>query len=395
MSDRASGLPGHSRFAARAALLATVLGLVAGPVAPIALAADGPSVTTPFPSIVAEPGNTASFALTLAVATDGDVNLKADNVPSGWTARFTGGGSTIDAAYVTKDKAVGVTLNVEIPAEATPGSSTIRVQASGPGGSSTLPLTVRVADAAQGDVKLTSDYPELRGPAASTFSFNLTLRNGTAAEATFGIDAQGPDGWTVTAKPAGQAQATSTTVAANGTGSISVSVEAPDKVEAGTYPVKVAVSGGGKTAEADLNVIITGSYSLVVSTANQVLSTTANAGTATSLDLTIQNTGTAPVTNVAPSADTPTKWTVKFNPETVAAIAPGETAKVTAQITPTADAITGDYSVTMNAKGAEASGDVAIRVKVETPTYWMIAGIVLIVLIFAGLWWVFRTYGRR
>ena len=34
-------------------------------------------------------------------------------------------------------------------------------------------------------------------------------------------------------------------------------------------------------------------------------------------------------------------------------------------------------------------------VKVETPAFWWIAGLALIALVFVGLWWVFRTYGRR
>jgi uncharacterized membrane protein len=86
---------------------------------------------------------------------------------------------------------------------------------------------------------------------------------------------------------------------------------------------------------------------------------------------------------------------VVFDPAVVETIAPGESATVTAQITPTGDAITGDYNVAVSAKAVEASGDVTIRVKVETPAFWWIAGVALIAAVFAGLYWVFRTYGRR
>jgi uncharacterized membrane protein len=68
---------------------------------------------------------------------------------------------------------------------------------------------------------------------------------------------------------------------------------------------------------------------------------------------------------------------------------------VTAQITPTGDAIAGDYDVTMTATGTETNDNVTIRVRVETPQFWWIVGVVLIVAVFAGLYWVFRTYGRR
>jgi uncharacterized membrane protein len=86
---------------------------------------------------------------------------------------------------------------------------------------------------------------------------------------------------------------------------------------------------------------------------------------------------------------------VTFEPATVPSIDAGQFKDVVARITPTSDAITGDYNVVMTAKATEASGNTTIRVKVETPAFWWIAGLLLIVAVFAGLYWVFRTYGRR
>ena len=51
MSDRVSGHPGRSRLAVRAALLLASLGLIAGPLAPLAAAAGEITLTTPFPSM--------------------------------------------------------------------------------------------------------------------------------------------------------------------------------------------------------------------------------------------------------------------------------------------------------------------------------------------------------
>ena len=392
MSDRVSGHPSRSRLVSRAALLLGVLGLIAGPAAPIVGAAGGVTVTTPFPAVVAEPGSTATFKLTLDVPTAQRVDLKAEGVPSGWTAQFRGGGSVVDGAYVDPKAPPEVTFSVNIPSDATTGTSTIRVVASG---TDTLELSIRVAAAAAGDVTLTSDFPELKGPSTSTFTFNLTLTNGTATESQFSMDATGPDGWTVVVKPAGQAQATSTVVPAGGSATITASVTPAPDVEAGSFPITVSVSGAGKTVTSELTVTITGTFSLAASTPNQVLSTTANAGSATPFQVTVTNTGTAPITAVTPSASTPTGWTVTFAPESVASIAPGATETLTATITPSADAIAGDYALTITTKGVEATDDVAIRVRVETPQIWWIAGVLLIGAVFAGLYWVFRTYGRR
>jgi uncharacterized membrane protein len=398
MSHGVSGRPSRLGPVSRLALLLGLLAVIAGPVAPLALAAADVSVTTPFPAVVAEPGSTASFKLTLKVGSAHRVDLKANGVPDGWTARFRGGGLVIDGAYVSPGSAPDVSLDVEIPDGATAGSTTITVVASDSGGSDSLPLQLRVADAAAGDVTLTSDFPELKGAAGGDFTFNLTLHNDTAAETTFSMDATGPAGWTVAAKPAGQAQATSTTVKPGSTGSITVTASPPADVAADTYPISVTTTGGGKNAKLDLAVTITGTYTLALSTPDQVLSTSANAGSEKDLTLTLSNTGSAPITNLALTANAPTGWKVEFAPATVESLPPtgtGGPVTVTAKITPSGDAIAGDYEMTITGKGAEATDDVSIRVRVETPQLWWIVGIVLIVLVFAGLYWVFRTYGRR
>ena len=395
MSDRVSGHPSRSRLASRVALLLGVLGLVALPAAPIVGAAGGVTITTPFPAVVSEPGSTASFKLTIVVPDAQRVDLKAEGVPSGWTARFRGGGSVVDGAYVDPKAPPEVTLAVDIPKEATAGTSTIRVVAAGSSGSDTLPISIRVAEAAAGDVTLTSDFPELKGPSTATFAFSLTLANDTATESQFSMDATGPDGWTVVAKPAGQAQATSTVVPAGGKATITVTATPPPDVAAGSYPILVTVTGAGKTVTSQLTVTITGTFGLTVSTPDKVLSTSANAGTAKPFQVTVTNTGTAPVTAIMPSASAPTGWTVTFDPAAVPSIDPNAVQALTATITPSADAIAGDYELTITAKGAEATDNVTIRVRVETPQVWWIAGVLLIGAVFAGLYWVFRTYGRR
>ena len=395
MSVRATGNPGLGRVASRVALVLGLLASVAGPLAPLTAAAGGVTVTTPFPAVVAEPGSTASFKLAIDVTSARQVNLTADGLPSGWTARFRGGGLTIDGAYVTPSTTPDITLDVEIPDGAAAGTTDIRVVATGGGGADTLALSIRVADAAAGDVTLTSDFPELKGAADTSFTFNVTVHNDTAAETSFSMNATGPAGWTVDAKPSGQAQATTLTVAAGSTGTITVTAKAPADAAAATYPINVAVNGAGKDASLDLAITVTGTYTLTLSTPDQVLSTTANAGSAKDFQVVLTNTGSAPITGVTMSSSAPTGWTVEFDPKDIASVAPGTPVTVTAKITPSPDAIAGDYEMTMTATGTEANDDVAIRVRVETPQLWWIVGVALIIAVFAGLYWVFRTYGRR
>ena len=51
--------------------------------------------------------------------------------------------------------------------------------------------------------------------------------------------------------------------------------------------------------------------------------------------------------------------------------------------------------MTFSASGGDVTDQVEIRVTIETSPIWGFIGIGLIVAVLGGLWWVFRTYGRR
>jgi uncharacterized membrane protein len=121
----------------------------------------------------------------------------------------------------------------------------------------------------------------------------------------------------------------------------------------------------------------------------------ASGGTITQ-QLVLVNDGTADLSNVQITATTPRDWTVTYDPsDTLETLAAGESATVTASIVPSNDAIAGDYVVTFSATGGDVSDEIEIRVTIETSPLWGFVGIALIVAVLAGLWWVFRTYGRR
>jgi uncharacterized membrane protein len=291
-----------------------------------------------------------------------------------------------------------VRLDVSVPAEAAAGSSTIRVNARGGGAADTLPVTIRVNAEAAGTLTLTTNTPELTGASDKDFKFDLQLKNDTAQDVTVSATATGPTGWTVDTTLTGATDAASTVVKTGASQSISVSVTPAEGTPADTYPIKVTATAGERTIEADLAIAVTGSYSMTLSTPGDVLSTRGSAGSATTQDFVITNTGTAPITNVTLEGTPPTGWTVTVNPEGgLPSIEPNATGKITATITPSADAVAGDYVVTFKSAATEnTTGESAqIRFTVETSPIWALVGIALIALILGGLFYVFRTYGRR
>jgi len=393
------------RSAAVFALLALMYSLVATTVGPSPVAAADPlTLFTPYPAVSVAPGSKVSFTLTVKSNVRRQVALAVSGVPSGWSATLHGGGYVIDA--VTADPSATspeVRLDVAVPADATATTAHIAVTASSGAVSDRLALAVTVSAQAGGSVDLKTDFPVLQGPASGTFSFSLTLSNDTPQDLTFSLGATGPAGWTVTARPSSQEQASSAIVNAGSTSTITVSADPPAGVTAGDYPITVTANGGSQTVEAKLGVTIVGDYKLTLTTPDGRLNASGNAGSQISRSLSIQNDGSAPLTGVKLSATQPNGWKVTYSPsDTIESIDPGKDGQVTALITPSGDAVAGDYVVTFTASAtsADASATAAtasqeIRVTVETSLVWGLVGILLIAAVLAGLFWVFRTYGRR
>ncbi len=379
---------------ARRALVASIVGLVMLAAAPGMSAAGEITLSTPFPAIAVAPGSAPSFEISVTTQDPGRVALAVGTVPTGWTAALRGGGFTIDGVESDGSSATVVTLNVTVPADAAEGTQRINVRGTIAGASTTLPVDIRVAPNAAGDIGLTTDIPQLKGASDATFPFSLTLTNDTPEDLPFSVAATGPPGWTVTAQVGTQAQAASVVVKAGSTSTVTVSAKASQGTAAGSYPITVDATSGSRSAHADLAVEITGSYKLALTTQDERLNLSATAGTVSDMTLTLTNTGTADVEAVAMSATSPTGWKVEFDTPTVTVPA-GKSIQVVAHVTPSADAIAGDYVTTFNATAPVANASADVRVTIQTSLLWGIVGIGLIALVLIGLWWTFQRYGRR
>jgi uncharacterized membrane protein len=387
---------GHQRRAA-AALIGFWL-ISALTLAPAAYAA-GLSLTTPFPSVSVAAGTKVNFDVTIKGNAAQQVALSVSGLPTGWKATLRGGGYVVNAVQTDASGAASVQLEINVPADAADGVGRITVTGTSAGVRGDLPLTVTVTSQAAGDVTLNSDFPTLRGPSTSNFTFNLTLANDTAEDLTYAVTAVGPDGWTVNATLTGQTQAASAVVKAGSSAAISVAATPADGAAAGSYPINVRATVGEKTIDAPLSVEITGTNAMTLTTPDQRLSNSGSAGGTITQQLVIQNTGTDALENVTVSATTPTDWTVTYDPSaTVASIAAGASTTVTAKVVPSNDAIAGDYVVTFRAStsGSSTTSSTAdIRMTIETSPLWGFLGLGLIAIVLFGLWWVFQRYGRR
>jgi uncharacterized membrane protein len=259
-----------------------------------------------------------------------------------------------------------------------------------------LPLVVSVDAKAAGAVTLKSDILSQRGPSTQSFNFNLTLANGTNQDLTFSVNAQGPAGWTVNAQLTGQSQAASAIVKAGSSSGVTVSAQPPQTVAAGTYDIDVVAVVGGQSYPGKLQVEITGTYTFTLATSDGRLNGHGSAGTATPINLVLSNTGTADVTNIKLTSSGPSGWKITFDQANIASIPAGGNVNVVASITPSGDAIAGDYPITISAAGdASSNASIQVRYTVETSLVWGVVGALLIVAVGAAIWWVFQRFGRR
>lgn len=368
--------------------------------APTAVAAATPavsalSISTLFPSIAVDPGGEATFPLTVLSPTPERVDLTVTQQPEGFKSTIRGNGSIVGSVTTGSEVAPELELRVAVPDAAAPGTYEVVVDATSATESAQLTVDLVVTDTSGGSVSMTTDFPALKGDSSKTFQFTLRLTNDTSQELTFSLSGVGPDGWTVDVAPTGQDQAANAVVAAGAKSNIKVTVDPPQFADAGQYPITVTADAGDYKAETPLLVELTGSFGMTMTTPDGRLNTTATAGNATTFPVVVTNTGTAPLVGVKLSGTAPTGWKVEFDTETIDQVPVGGQATANAIITPSGNAVAGDYVVTLTARTDQVNQSMQVRTTVETSSTFGYIAIGLIVLVLVGLFLVFRRYGRR
>jgi len=390
-----------------AAVLAIGLGIGATPPASAQSAATtagqqaptGLWLTTRYPDFSAQAGKDVSVDLTLSNhgLPPQRVTFGLDGLPTGWTWEIDGGGKPVRAAIAGVDSAVDLTLKLKPPADAGADKPVaFTLSGKGDGQSLSLPLSVTLTKTEPAKLTMDPKLPALRGTAKSAFDFDVTLKNQGQEDTTVNLLSKAPDGFQVTFKEGyGSQELTSLPLKAGESKDLKVAVQPPDSTQAGQYPVEVAAAAGDISANAKLVLDITGRPTVALTGPEGRLSGDATAGQERTFTFTVQNSGSAPARDVALSATPPSGWKVAFNPEKVDDIEPGQTASVAVSMTPSQQAIAGDYMVSVRANGPGASDSANFRVTVRTSTLWGVTGLAIIGIAVLVLGFAVARYGRR
>ncbi len=372
-------------------LLTLLLGvmLLASP----ASAAEPIELFTPYTSLTASPGQSVSYSVEVInnTADIQTIGLAVQQAPADWSYELTSGGWTIDRIGVKPDASQNVSLKITIPYAVQKGEYKLAL-ATDKGAS--LPLTIHIAEAGTFRTELTTEQPNLQGASDASFTYTATLNNKTAEEQTYALRASAPAGWTVEFKSGGQ-NVSSVVLEANSSESITVAVKPAVNVAADTYKIPIEAANASTGDKLELEAVITGTYGLDLTTSDGRLSTEVTAGGSKKVELVLQNTGTSELTGISLRSTTPTDWTVDFEEDSDIALAAGESKTITATFNASSKAISGDYVVGITASAAEATDSASFRVTVETSILWGWLGILIIVGVFGGIFYLFRKYGRR
>ncbi|PRD47438.1 COG1470 family protein [Sphingobacterium haloxyli] len=348
---------------------------------------------TTYPKISVSPGEVIDYNVELinnsSVTRNGRISLR--NLPKDWDYEMKSGNYSAAEISVLPKERKSLNLKIIVPSKIEKGQYRFQLVAQG---ESSLPLTVDVTTDGKSSSEFNSPQTNMEGSAKSTFTFNASLLNRSSEAQVYRLGANLQSGWGATFKVDGK-QVSSVNIEGNQRKDILIEILPPESVKKGKYTIPLFAQSPLNQSNLSLEVVITGSYEIQLTTPEGLLSTTATANRNKSIQFLVKNTGTSDLSQVNLSASTPSQWEAHFEPSRISSLKAGESQTVTAIVRPAKKAIAGDYQITLNAKNNETSDSIKFRVTVETSLLWGWVGIFVIAIAVALVYFLIRKYGRR
>lgn len=355
--------------------------------------AGGFEIFTPYTLVSVPPGETIDYTVQLINNTGQTQNarLSISGLPKTWPISIKSGGWNIKQVAVLAGKEQKLDLKIEVPLDADKGRYQAKLIAAN---LDVLPLVIEVSEQGTFKSEFTCDQANMEGHAKSAFNFSAKLKNHTSERQTYSLRADVERGWRVIFKPNSK-QANAVEIEPNKEARITIEVKPPVGIEAGTYKIPVMARNNSTSAELGLEVVISGTFEVELSTPTGIASTTTTAGSKKKLELLVKNTGSSDLNDLKLSASKPKDWIIEFEPDTLGLIPAGESATALVTIEAEDKSIPGDYVTKLLAKTPEAESSLSMRVSVKTPLLWGWMGIMIILSSVGFVFFLFNKYGRR
>jgi len=356
------------------------------------------------PTAVLAQGDTEEEALTITT-----VSLPAGMVGEAYSAmpEATGG-----ATPYTWSVSAG-----KLPAELSLNPATGKISGT-PTESGTVNFTIKVTDSTtpaqeateelsifvrpEPTIEIAPTYPKLEAVYGAGFEFELDLKYTGIEPREFNLRLTAPEGWTVYTTPqfdtAKRISAIRLEPGYTAGNKIKLLATAPfwPLPEPGDYKITLEAISDEIKGSTELTATITAIYNMALVPTTERYNTTVKAGKDNIFSIEVQNQGTAAIDNITFSSLKPTGWTIEFTPEKIDSLSAIDSKTIDVNIKPPTETIAGDYQITIRTSSEQVSREeVDIRVTVETPTIWGWVGVGIIVLVIAGLAYIFMRFSRR
>jgi uncharacterized membrane protein len=380
-------------------ILSAAAANAADPPAANAPAIAGLFVTTKYPALTVRAGETTTIDLSVRNfrLPPQLLTLAVPQAADGWKATILGGGQPVGAVEVAPGSEERLQLRLEPPAGIGHGNYQFIVEAKNAQYDEKLPITVTIGEEVPAKLKLTTNFPALRGTATTSFKYKVSVTNDSGRDATINFSADAPKNFqTGFTEAYGSQQLTSIPIEAGKSKDVEAALTLPRDTPAGDYKLVLHAKTEAASADLPVSLTIVGQPRLGISGEGGRLSGEAYAGQGSQLTVVLRNDGSEAARDIELSATTPEGWKSSFDPKQVAQLAAGATQDVKVTLTPSERAIAGDYQTTIRASAAGGLSESAnFRITVLTSTLWGAVAIAIIAIALLVVVFAVARFGRR
>lgn len=227
--------------------------------------------------------------------------------------------------------------------------------------------------------------------------YEMTLKNAGRNDDTYTLAVQGlPEQWYARFKESSGAteEVSEIYVPSGEEKTLYLDLIPPYSVNVGEYNFTAVIGSSAREYEENLTLRLRGSYDL--RTYAKSYRHEINRGDTLTFDMTVTNAGVGgALTNIGINMSAPEGWRVTVDPASAASLEAGERATVQVTVIPPADIVAGEYKVIALAKCDQDEEEDEYRIVVKEQSYVAVLGLLVMAGVGAGLWYMFRKYGRR
>jgi uncharacterized membrane protein len=346
------------------------------------------------PGQTALAGDKVMFPITITNNNDGDRTYTLSSATdAGWGLGFTYGNMGIYKVNVPKSQSRVVNLEVQTSSNTAVGEHKVTAKVD----DSSIDVYVYITSVNQ-TVDVSATVSSKIAAIGDKIYYDMRLKNLQSSENIYGLSVSGlPDSWYYRFKEttASTDEMAQVVVPASSEKSLVLEIVPSYNVAEGDYNFTATVTTpDGLKINKSFNLKLKSGSGMVVT--SSMLAYDAKPGQAFDIDVYVSNNGRgAALTNVYLDAKAPDGWTVDVSPNQTNSIKAGGSQKFTITVVPPGNIVASDYEVDVNVKSDQAESDKVYRITIKTESYIPYIGGALILIVLAGLGFMYKKYGRR